>query len=276
MDHILQTAINAARIGGDVLKSVRIADLAIDEKEGSHASIVTWADIHSQAAIVKHISETYPDHAIIGEEGSSGNQQSSNLWYIDPLDGTSNYSHALPLYCVAIAFCDTKGPAVGVIFDPVYDRLFHAVRGGGAFLNGEKISVANTGHLRQALITTQIQSNSALMLDRFAGRMRTFAEKARAVRVLGTPALSLALVACGHVDAFCEPDMNPWDVVAGTLLIEEAGGTVTTFGGASRHYGSILSILASNGALHGDLVDLLADEAAQAGEPLAQTIKRNI
>lgn len=271
MEYILQTAITAARIGGDVLQSVRIADLAVDEKDGSHASIVTWADIHSQAAIVKHISETYPDHAIIGEEGSSGNQKSSNVWYIDPLDGTSNYSHGLPLYCVAIAFCDAKGPAVGVIFDPVRDHLFHAVRGGGAFLNGEKISVSDTKHLRQALVTTQVQSNSAQMLDRFGVRMRMFAEKTRAVRCLGTPALSLALVACGYLDAFCEPDMNPWDVVAGTLLIEEAGGTVTTFGGAPRPHGSAPSILASNGTLHGDLVNLLADEAAQAGERLALT-----
>jgi myo-inositol-1(or 4)-monophosphatase len=272
MDHILQTAITAAKIGGDILKSVRIADLAIEEKEGSHASIVTSADIHSQTAIVKHISEAYPDHAIVGEEGSSRKEKSSNIWFIDPLDGTTNYSHALPLYCVSIAFCDKDGPAVGVIFDPVHNQLFHAVRGGGAFFNGERINVSTTRHLRQALVTTQVQSNSARMLDRFAARARIFAEQTRAVRFLGTPALSLAFVACGYFDAFCEPDINPWDVVAGTLLIEEAGGRVTTFGGEMRPHDSCRSILASNGSLHGELVNLLADEAEQAGETLAKAI----
>lgn len=272
MEDILKTAIFAARAGGEVLMSVRLDDLGIEEKD-SHVSIVTKADIEAQEAIVKHIAAVHPDHRIVGEEGSSGNPRSDNVWYIDPLDGTSNYSHGLPFFCVSIAFCDRNGPAVGVIYDPSHDTLYHALRGKGAFRGGERLRVATTSKLRRALVSTQVQSDSSAMLDRFGRRMRLFAESTRAVRSFGTPALSLAFVASGYIDAFCEPDMSPWDVAAGTLLIEEAGGRVSTFEGASRPIGSSLSILATNGTLHDDFVRLLTDEA-RSGDTGASVAER--
>jgi myo-inositol-1(or 4)-monophosphatase len=266
MDMLITSAVAAVHAAGKVLLESRSRDLAITEKDASRTSIVTLADMNAQAAIVDVILDAFPDHAIVGEEGSAGNTSSRNVWYVDPLDGTSNYSHALPLYCVSIAFCDEVGPSLGVIFDPCRNDMFIAQRGRGATRNGESISVAETSALRSALVTTQVQSDDPAMLDNYVTRVRALAGQSRAVRALGTPALSLAYIACGWLDAYCEPNMSPWDTLAGALLVEEAGGTVTTFGGRPRPVGRISSILASNGKFHGDILRILADEAAQYGE----------
>lgn len=266
IDMLTTSALAAARAAGKVLLDSRNRDLGITEKDASRTSIVTLADMNAQAAIVNVILKAFPEHAIVGEEGSAGSASSRNVWYVDPLDGTSNYSHALPLYCVSIAFCDETGPSLGVIFDPYRNDMFVARRGGGATRNGEPISVASTATLRSALITTQVQSDDPAVLDNYVTRVRAFAGQIRAVRALGTPALSLAYVACGWLDAYCEPNMSPWDTLAGALLVEEARGMVTTFGGRPRPVERFSSILASNGKLHDDILAILTDEAAEYGE----------
>ena len=249
----VDVAIEAAKIAGAVILSNNGADLNIQEKNSSRTSIVTAADLLSQQEVIRTIRRTFPDDLIVGEEGSDGSGTSPSRWYVDPLDGTTNYAHRLPFYCVSVAYCDAHGIATGVIYDPVRNEMFTAVRGGGATLNGRPIAVSASAHLGSSLVSTQVQSDDAEVLDRHTSRLRTFLGLARAVRSLGAPALALAYVACGRLDAFFEDDMSPWDTLAGTLLVEEAGGRVTTFAGQQRPVDQKVDILATNGRLHHDI-----------------------
>jgi myo-inositol-1(or 4)-monophosphatase len=251
-------AIEAARAAGAVLLNGRKRALNVQEKDSSRTSIVTEADINSQREIVRIIRRACPDDLIVGEEGSDGDGNATARWYVDPLDGTTNYAHDLPFYCTSIAYCDARGVGVGVVFDPSRNDMFVAVRGQGATHNGEAIGVSRRRELRTSVLATQVQSDDERVLDGYTARLRAFLDVARAVRSLGAPALALAYVACGRLDAFCENDMIPWDTLAGTLLIEEAGGRVSTFSGELRPVGTRTDILASNGHLHDELVELLS------------------
>ena len=264
MNRVLDVAIDAARAGGAVLKEGRTRHLEICEKHDQRTSIVTWADLRSQDEIARVIRDAYPEDAVIGEEGSEGDRRADSFWFVDPLDGTTNYSHGLPFYCVSIAHCDAHGIANGVVYDPLHENLFAAARGAGASHNGHPMAVSSTLKLRTSLLATQVQSDDPIMLDRYADRSRRFVGAARAVRALGAPALALAYVARGWLDAFCEPDMSSWDTLAGTLLIQEAGGTVTTFAGTARPITGRTDILGSNGLLHTALLNFLELEANQA------------
>jgi myo-inositol-1(or 4)-monophosphatase len=263
----LRTAIEAARAGGAALRDGRIRDLEIREKEASRTSIVTCVDLHSQHEIFRVIGAAHPDDAIVGEEGRAGDWNGSSVWYVDPLDGTTNYSHGFPCYCVSIAHCDALGPTLGIIYDPHHEDLFVAIRDGGATRNEQPIAVSGVKGLRSSLLSTQVQSDDPILLDRYAARSRRFAGVARAVRSIGSPALALAYVACGWLDAFCEPRMSPWDTLAGGLLVNEAGGQVTTFDGGPRPHALNSDILASNGLLHDDLLRLLVTEVTADAQP---------
>jgi myo-inositol-1(or 4)-monophosphatase len=260
--HRVDVAIEAAVAGGTVLRGGYDHDLDIREKEASRTSIVTSADLRSQEQIVHIIRRFCPADLIIGEEGNDGDSRQLSRWYVDPLDGTTNYSHRLPFCCVSIAFCDSDGVSLGVVHDPFRNDMFVAVRGGGATHNGQSISVSKTRELRASLLSTQVQSDDATVLDRYAARLRHFLGVARAVRSLGAPALALAYVSCGRFDAFCEDNMSPWDTLAGALLIEEAGGRVTTFGGEPRPLHGRSDILATNGPLHQQLVETISEQQA--------------
>lgn len=260
---MLDVAVEAARAGGSILMQGLVRDMKIHSKDNSRTSIVTWADIKSQEKITEIITGSFPEHTIVGEEGKSGKPGSDFTWYVDPLDGTSNYSHGFPCYCVSIALCDSEGIALGIVYDPYHEDLFLAERGGGAVHNGENISVAGTVDLRDSLLSTQVQSDDINILDRYARRSRRFAGTARAVRSIGSPALALAYVAKGWLDVFCEPDMSPWDTLAGSLLILESGGMVTTFTGQQRPLDCHADILGSNGLLHDNLLDILGEEIAE-------------
>jgi myo-inositol-1(or 4)-monophosphatase len=250
----VEVAIEAAKIAGSVIRSSNGAELNIQEKDSSRTSIVTAADLRSQEEVVRVIRRVCPDDLIVGEEGNDGKSTSLSRWYVDPLDGTTNYAHRLPFYCVSIAHCDADGVAIGVVYDPVRNDMFTAIRDGGATLNGRPIAVSSNRQLRSSLLATQVQSDDADVLDAYASRLRAFLGVARAVRSLGAPALALAYVACGRLDAFFENNMSPWDTLAGTLLIEEAGGLVTTFAGAARPTDDRADILATNAHLHDDML----------------------
>ena len=152
----IDVAIEAAKIGGNVIRSGRCGNLEIREKNSSRTSIVTATDLQSQQEIVRVIQREYPTDLIVGEEGNAGETNAEWRWYIDPLDGTSNYAHDLPFYCVSISSCDHAGIAVGIVYDPLREEMFTAVRGGGANLNGRSIKVSSSQHLRTSLISTQI------------------------------------------------------------------------------------------------------------------------
>jgi myo-inositol-1(or 4)-monophosphatase len=257
----LEVAIEAAKLAGAVIRHSEGAELDIKEKDSSRTSIVTAADLRSQREVIHAIRQSFPHDLIVGEEGSDGPSTSPSRWYVDPLDGTTNYAHRLPFYCVSIAYCDADGVAIGVVYDPVRNEIFAATRDGGATLNGRPIVVSANAQLRSSLMSTQVQSDDAKVLDRYTSRLRTFLGVARAVRSLGAPALALAYVACGRLDAFFEAEMSPWDTLAGTLLIEEAGGLVTTFAGVHRPTDHAADILATNGRLHDDILARLTPQS---------------
>lgn len=257
----LEIAVAAARAGGAVLlESLGRRDLEPVEKDGSRTSIVTWADLRSQEAIVDVIHAAFPGDLVVGEEGIVGRTDGGAVWYVDPLDGTTNYAHGLPFFCVSVARCDAAGVTAAAVYDPFREDLFVATRGGGARHNDQPISVSSVADLRESLLSTQVQSDDSAALDLYARHVRRLVAAARAHRALGAPALALAYVARGWLDAFCEPGMRPWDTLAGTLLIEEAGGRVTTFTGATRPLDGTADILGSNGALHEQLLALLTRE----------------
>jgi myo-inositol-1(or 4)-monophosphatase len=260
----LEVAIAAARAGGDVLRAgLDQRELDVVEK-GSRTSLVTSVDLGSQEAIVGVIREAFPGHAVVGEEGTIGDPDAGSVWVVDPLDGTTNYAHGFPFYCVSVALRTRETVSLGVVLDPARDDLFVARRGQGATHNGTTMQVSGVAELRRSLLSTQVQSDDPAQLDRYAQHARLIVGAARAHRALGAPALALAYVARGWLDCFCEPRMSPWDTLAGSLLVEEAGGRVTTFAGEPRPLEPSSDVLASNGLLHDDLIRLLGEPEPRA------------
>jgi myo-inositol-1(or 4)-monophosphatase len=256
----IDVAVEAARAAAAVIQSGHGADLGISEKDRSRTSIVTATDLRSQQEIARVIRQACPNDLIIGEEGTEGDDRADWRWYVDPLDGTTNYAHRLPFYCVSIAACAGDGVQLGLVYDPLRDEMFVARRGAGATINGDPIAVSTQRQLRSSLLSTQVQSDDARVLDRYTERLRAFLGLARAVRTLGAPALALAYVACGRLDGFFEGDVSPWDTLAGSLLVTEAGGRVTTFDGAPRPLDQKADILATNSQLHEDILGRLSTQ----------------
>ena len=254
----IDVAMEAAKAAGAVIRDGGAQPINVQEKDSSRTSIVTATDLHSQQEIIKVIRGACPNDLIVGEEGSEGDGAASSRWYVDPLDGTTNYAHGLPFYCVSIAYCDADGIGIGVVYDPLRQEMFVARRRHGATLNGRPIAISARNELRTSVLATQIQTDDLPRLDRYTSRLRRFLGVARAVRSFGAPALALAYVASGRLDVFFEDLMSPWDTLAGTLLVEEAGGRVTDFAGAPRPHDGKTDILASNGHLHGDIVSRLS------------------
>jgi myo-inositol-1(or 4)-monophosphatase len=272
VDHYLEVAVAAARAGGAVLIEGLQRPKQVELKS-ERASIVTWADVTSQAAIFDVIGESFPDHAILGEEGVGGVADSDHIWIVDPLDGTSNYAHGLPFACVSVALRDTHGVVVGAIFEPFRGELFTAARGRGAWLcdsarhgqngaelRGERLAVSTADSLARALVCTGLQSDDPAQIEAFGRRIVALYSAARGTRSLGSPALCLAYVAAGRIDAFLERDATyAWDVAAGALLITEAGGRCEDLDGGPLNLGiGVANVLGSNGRIHDDLAHLVA------------------
>jgi myo-inositol-1(or 4)-monophosphatase len=263
-EELLDGAIAAAQAGGAVLVEGLARPRQVQLKS-ERTSIVTWADLTAQQAIVRVISERFPDHAILSEEGIGEVGEAAATWLVDPLDGTSNYAHGIPFACTSVAVRDTDGLAAGAIFDPFRGELFTAVRGGGAWLGGEPLAVSATDALGRSLVCTGIQSDDAGAVALFGRRIVALCSDCRAVRCVGSPALCLAYVAAGRVDAFVERDATfAWDVGAGALLIAEAGGRSEDLDGGPVNLGvGLANVLASNGRIHAALSELV--RAAEAG-----------
>lgn len=254
---LLDVAVAAARAGGAVLVDSlgRPVDVA---HKSERTSIVTDTDRAAQHAIVEVITAYDSHHAILGEEGRAGAAESSHTWLVDPLDGTSNFAHGVPLACTSIAVRDAEGVAAAAIFEPFREELFTAARGGGAWLAGDRLQVSTTATLDQALVCTGVQSDEPRAVADFGQRITELADRCRGVRCFGSPALCLAYVAAGRVDAFLEADSTyAWDVGAGSLLITEAGGRIEAFHGGPLNLGpGLVNVLASNGHIHDALAAL--------------------
>ena len=257
---MLNFAIRVAKDAGRLLRDRVGTRIDIDHK-GS-INIVTDVDLASERLIREAISTYYPRHEILAEEGGLSESSSEYRWIVDPLDGTTNYAHGYPMFCVSIAL-ECKGEVVlGVVYDPMRDELFAAEQGGGAALNNRPIHVSKTSELMQGLLSTgfpyDIKTSKLTNLDHWAN----FAMNAQALRRDGAAALDLCYVACGRFDGFWELNLSPWDTAAGALIVAEAGGRVTNFtGGSFSNYKP--EIVASNGLIHDRMLEVLklADEA---------------
>ena len=255
----LRVAEEAARAGGKVVLSrLHDADLQVTYKDG-RANIVTVADTESQRAIGRVIAGAFPDHAIIGEEGTSGGTgtDTAHSWYVDPLDGTTNYAHGLPFFCVSVALRSHGSTVAGAVFDPLHDELFSAARSEGAFVNGTPLRASTVTRLDRALVVAQAQTVDDGEIRAYATLVDRLMRVAGGVRSLGSPALALCSIAAGRLEAYCEYAMDAWDILAGQLILQEAGGRLTTFSGSPHAAAERADIVASNGHIHDELITAL-------------------
>jgi len=210
--------------------------------------LVTEADRASEALITKRIGERWPGHNIMGEEGTRSEQGSDYRWYVDPLDGTTNFAHGYPVFCVSLGLEHKDERVAAVIFDPTREEMFTAEKGGGAFLNGQPIHVSSIANLAECLVATGFPSHKRHKNPNiFFYHQITL--KTHGVRRAGSAALDLCNVASGRFDGFWEFNLNPWDTAAGVLIVQEAGGQVTRFDGQPFRIDS-RETLASNGQVH--------------------------
>ncbi len=272
---MLTTAVKAARRAGNIInRGARDLDLLTVTAKGPK-DFVSEIDRAAEAAIVETIHASYPDHAILAEEGTGrdGNAGSEYLWIIDPLDGTTNFLHGFPQYCVSIALAHRNVVQQGVIYDPVRNDLFTATRGRGAFLNDRRIRVSKRTHLRDALIGTGFPFRDGSYLDTYLAMMKTMITETAGLRRPGAAALDLAYVAAGSYDGFFEVGLNPWDVAAGSLLVLEAGGLIGDLAGEGNYlYGG--QVIAASPKIFAQMVALLAPyrEALVAGRGYASPV----
>ncbi|MCY4386793.1 MAG: inositol monophosphatase family protein [Desulfurellaceae bacterium] len=244
-----------ARQAGEFLQENRFATKQISVKTDM-VDLVTNVDKAADRLITEQLRIHFPTHTIIAEESAQSGPQSPYCWYIDPLDGTTNFAHTYPHFAVSLALTHESTAIVGVVHDPVRNETFSARRGGGAQLNGNPIRVSTASQLDQSLLLTGFpydrRSYSAFYLRYY----EAFMLRTHGVRRSGSAALDLCYVACGRADAFWEWRLHPWDIAAGSLIVEEAGGRTSDFSGHTFDlHGE--QTLASNGHLHGAMLDVL-------------------
>ncbi len=234
----------------------------------SAVDLVTEFDRRAEALVIEGIRAAFPDHTIVAEEDSAGRARLSPpqgpCWYIDPLDGTTNFVHALPHFAVSIAFFDGGRPVSAAVYDPCKRELFRAEKDAGAFLAEQRLSVSPVQDLDKALLVTGFPYDRREHADLYLRYFRDFMCAAQDLRRYGSASLDLCYVAAGRFDGFFEWKLHPWDTAAGWLVVEEAGGRVSDFGGGA--YDPWLPrILATNGAIHGEALDVLARLANETG-----------
>jgi len=259
-DPFLEVAVDAARRAGGLLLG-RLGSLRQIDYKGSPSNIVTEMDRQAEALIVECIGRRFPDHAILAEEGGGKSGSATHRWIVDPLDGTTNYAHGLPIYCVSIALELDGVLAVGVLYDPSRDECFVAERGRGATLNGAPLRVSATPALGLSLLGTSYPNDLRAAPRNNLAEHAALIQRCRSVRSLGSAALGLAAVAAGRLDGYWEQRLGAWDIAAGALLIREAGGTVTAVHGGPLDLAAP-TIAASNGPIHSDLLQALKEVAA--------------
>lgn len=232
------------------------------QTKSTATDLTTEADQACEALLSAHLRQAYPDHHIVGEEGGGMGappNRAPYFWYIDPLDGTTNFASKIPHFSISIALTDRQqNPLLAIVYDPCKDELFTAIDGAPTRLNQAPISVSQTADLQQALLATGFPYDKHLSADNNLAEWSALLTRARDIRRMGSAALDLAYVACGRFDAFWEQKLKPWDVLAGALLVRMAGGQVTDYA-RSEVYADIGQghIIASNGRLHTALLDII-------------------
>ena len=257
MKEYLDCAIEAALTAGKILNEGFGESFKIFNKEGKN-NLVTEYDFKSEKTIIEIIKTKFPNHSFLAEEsGKSGAKADDNVkWIIDPLDGTVNFAHNLPIFSISIAAEYNNEIICGVIFNPVLNELFTAQKGGGAYLNGIKINVSDSDDMQSSFLVTgfpyNVNLNPCGCIDHFVNIIKSGIP----IRRLGSAALDLAYVACGRFDGFWEVYLHPWDVAAGFLIITEAGGRVTQYN-LQKYQIESETILATNGLIHEQIASTL-------------------
>ncbi|MGD2143381.1 MAG: inositol monophosphatase family protein [Anaerolineae bacterium] len=253
---MLETAIEAARRAGQL-----IAERYPGGRDASykgHRDLVTATDIAAENAILRVVRDRFPAHTILSEESEGGKIGDGYTWVVDPLDGTSNFTHRVPIFAVSIGVLEHGDPLLGVVHDPMRDHLFVASRGSGAWLNDQPLRTSPLSNLRTALVGLDWARGDDGR-RRVLANLRRVAPRCQTVRILGSAVLGLAYVASGWLDAYFHVALHPWDAAAAVLLISEAGGRCTTFSGEPYHIG-LPNCAATNGHLHEELLELLPGE----------------
>lgn len=255
------TAERAARAAGAELLRMQGGPLDVTLKD-ARVDVTSSADAAAQRAVSAVLAAEYPDHVVIGEEDGVADVRVRErpVWYVDPLDGTRNYLNGVPYFCTSVAVTLNGAVLAGAVYDPSRDEMYSAVRGGGARCDGRPLRVSAVDDVARALVVTQAQSADPATIREFADLMALLMGVSAGVRFPGAPALVLAHVAAGRYGAYVERTMDPWDVAAGRLLVEEAGGRFTDFAG--RPVGTDLAdVVASNGHVHDALLKTLSTVA---------------
>ncbi|HVA72165.1 MAG TPA: inositol monophosphatase family protein [Candidatus Limnocylindrales bacterium] len=260
--HFLDVAVEAAREAGTIIAQAANRPKNISYK--GEVDLVTETDHKSEAAILARLRHHFPAHAIVAEEGGASGPQAPSpyKWYVDPLDGTTNFAHGYPMFAVSIGLLENNEPLIGAVYNPVTCEMFTAIRNEGAYRDGARIRVSSVAKLSKSLLATGFPSHKRVQNPNIHYYWE-FTLHSHGVRRAGSAALDLCSVACGQFEGFWEFGLKPWDTAAGMLLVREAGGMVTDFAGQLYHPGDA-GMLASNGLVHAEMQALAANVAAQA------------
>ncbi|HEX9615602.1 MAG TPA: inositol monophosphatase family protein [Bacteroidota bacterium] len=253
---MLELGIKAALEAGELIRKHAGNAKNVERKLGQETNLVTELDRQAEEIIIRHIRREYPDHDVLAEESGDDDRRSEYRWIIDPIDGTTNFAHGLPIYSVSIGLEHNGDLVAGVVYDPSREELFTAEKGKGASLNRERIRVSGISTLIESVLVTgfpyDVKSDTGNIRH-----FQNFLVEAQAVRRLGSAALDLCYVACGRLDGYWEMSLSPWDMAAGVLLVQEAGGTVTDHEGKASTVHK-RSVLATNGLIHEQMIRILA------------------
>lgn len=243
--------------GSILLKGFRSGETEVSFK--SRTDLVTNIDKESEEFLFNRIRSEYPEHSIIAEEGSRKDSQGEYLWYVDPLDATNNFAHGIPFFCISLGvFSRSENRMIaGVVYDPFHKEMFKGIRGSGAFLNGEVIHVSSTGDIGISILATGFPYDKANNEKNNLKEFNAFVPKVQGIRRLGSAALDLSYLACGRIDGYWEPELKPWDMAGGSIIVEEAGGIVTKYNNESFDP-EFPQILASNGMIHNQMLEVLS------------------
>jgi len=258
LDILEKTAVEAAEKAGKFVHDMWLSSTkSFSYKSGSE--VVTETDLKSQEILIDYISGRFPDHGILAEEGVDIREKSPYRWIIDPIDGTNNFAHSYPFFCVSVGLEYLGEIVVGAVYDPTREEMFRAVKGKGAFLNKKPMKVSSTKKLTESLLCTGFPYDlSDGSPDNNLKEFCKFAARSQGIRRDGSAAMDLCYVACGRLDGFWEMKLKPWDIAAGSLIVAEAGGKITSYdSGKLSIYGN--SVLATNCHIHAEMSDVLTD-----------------
>jgi myo-inositol-1(or 4)-monophosphatase len=250
-----RVAIDAARAAGQLLRN-ELSGVRRVAFKGSPTNLVTEMDARAEAVVTGILHDAFPDDAILAEESGAQAGRSDRRWIVDPLDGTTNYTHGLPIFAVSIALEVAGRISLGVVYDPNLGELFVAETGLGALLGEARLSVSTRTSLNESLLATGFPYNARETPDNNLAEFGAFSLRSRGVRRMGSAVLYLAYVAAGRMDGYWELRLGPWDVAAGALLVEEAGGRVTDLAGGPLRLDAP-SVVASNGRIHEEMLGVL-------------------